>query len=274
MNICFRLLFLWLFLLQPVTSYSQSGSVTAGARTAAMAGAGVNLKDVFAVTNNISGIAGLKQVALGVYAQNRFNLKALSTVSLQGVYPLAKAAGAVGLEFSRFGDKLYNEQQVGLGFAHQLGTVSLGIKATLWQVHLEELGSKRTVAFSFGGQSEIIPNLVVGAHLFNLNQAKLATYQDERLPTRMTAGLTYKPSQKILVSLQTDKSLTTAADFKAGLEYFVIPKLGFRTGISSATQSATGGFGFKAKSFQLDYALGGHAVLGVSNHVSASYQFE
>jgi len=273
MNNYFRLLFLLLCWQHPVTSFSQGGSVVAGGRTAAMAGAGVNLKDVFAVTNNIAGITGLKKMAVGVYAQNRFNLKALSTVSLLGVYPLAKA-GAVGLEFSRFGDKLYNEQQVGLGFAHQLGTVSLGIKATLWQVHLEELGSKRTVAFSLGGQSEIIPNLVVGAHLFNLNQAKLAAYQNERLPTRMTAGLTYKPNQKILVSLQTDKSLTAAANFKAGIEYFVIPKLGFRTGISSATQSATGGFGFKAKSFQVDYALGGHAVLGISNHVSASYQFE
>ena len=273
MNICFRLLFLWFLLQHPVMSFSQGGSIIAGARTAAMAGAGVNLKDVFAITNNISGITSLKKMAVGVYAENRFNLKALSTVSLLGVYPLAKS-GAVGLEFSRFGDKLYNEQQIGLGFAHQLGTVSLGVKATLWQVHLEELGSKRTLAFSFGGQSEIIPNLVVGAHIFNLNQAKLASYQNERLPTRMTAGLTYKPNQKVLLSLQTDKNLTSAADFKAAIEYFVIPKLGFRTGISSATQSATGGFGFKAKSFQFDYALGGHAVLGVSNHVSVAYQFE
>jgi len=273
MNISTRLL-CWLFFLGfPVGSFSQSGPVFAGARTAAMAGAGVNLKDVFSVANNIAGIAGMKKIAVGAYAQNRFNLKALSTVTLQGVYPLAKA-GVVGLEFSRFGDKLYNEQQIGLGFAHQLGTVSLGLKATLYQVHLEELDSKRTVAFSFGGQSEIIPNLLVGAHIFNLNQARLASYQDERLPTYMTAGLTYKPGQKLLLSLQTDKSLTYAADFKAGIEYFIIEKLAFRTGISSATQSATGGFGFKARTFQLDYALGGHSVLGVSNYLSVSYQFE
>jgi len=273
MNISARLLLALFYCWLPFSGFSQNGSVFAGGRTAAMAGAGVNLKDVFSVTNNIAGMVGLKKISVGAYAQNRFNLKALSTVTLQGVFPLAKA-GAVGLEFSRFGDKLYNEQQIGVGFAHQLGTVSLGLKATLWQVHLEELGSKRTVAFSFGGQSEIIPNLMVGAHIFNLNQARVASYQDERLPTRMTAGLTYKPTPKILLSLQTDKSLTYAADFKAGIEYYIIEKLAFRTGISSAMQSATGGFGFKARSFQLDYALGGHSVLGVSNYLSVSYQFE
>ena len=263
-------LLFWVF---PFAGFSQSAPVFAGARTAAMAGAGVNLKDVFSVTNNIAGITDFKKVAVGAYVQNRFNLKALSTVTLQGVYPLVKA-GAFGLELSRFGDKLYNEQQIGLGFAHQLGTVSLGLKATVWQVHLEESGSKRTVAFSFGGQSEIIPNLLVGAHIFNLNQAKLATYQDERLPTLMTAGITYKPGTKLLLSLQTDKSLLAAADFKAGIEYYLIEKLAFRTGISTATQSATGGVGFKTGTFQLDYALGGHAVLGVSNYLSVSYQFE
>jgi hypothetical protein len=238
-----------------------------------MSGAAVNLQDVWAVTNNIAGLTQLKKPALGAYAANRFNLKALSTVTIQGGYPLAKA-GTIGLEFSRFGDKLYNEQQIGLGFAHRLGPVSLGIKATLWQVHLEELGSKRTVAFSFGGQSEVIPNLLVGAHIFNLNQARLAKYQDERLPTIMTAGLTYKAGQKILLSAQTDKSLDFSADFKAGVEYLIVEQLAIRTGFSSVTQSATGGVGFKARAFQIDYALGGHAVLGISNHLSIAYQFE
>ena len=273
MKFCFKLLWYLPFWISPVVAQTNSGVVTVGARAAGMSGAAVNLTDVWAVTNNIAGITHLKKPALGVSAQNRFNLKALSTVTLQGVYPLAKA-GALGLELSRFGDKLYNEQQLGIGFAHQIGPVSLGLKATLWQVHLEELGSKRTITLSFGGQSEIIPDLLVGAHIFNLNQAKLAEYQDERLPTVMTAGITYKASPKILLSIQTDKNLEMPADFKTGLEYFIIEKLAFRTGFSTATQSVTGGIGFKTRTFQVDYALGSHSVLGFSNYVAVSYQFE
>jgi hypothetical protein len=273
MKYCFRLLWYLCFWIPSATAQTNNSALTVGGRVAGMSGAGVNLTDVWSVTNNIAGITHLKKPALGVYTQNRFNLKALSTVTLQGVYPLVKA-GALGLELSRFGDKLYNEQQIGVGFAHQIGPVSLGLKATIWQVHLEELGSKRTLTFAFGGQSEIIPDLLVGAHIFNLNQAKLAEYQDERLPTVMTAGVTYKASPKLLLSVQTDKNLEMPADFKTGLEYFVIEKLALRTGFSTATQSVTGGIGFKSSAFQVDYALGSHSVLGFSNHVAVSYQFE
>ena len=245
----------------------------AGARANGMAGVAVTLADVWAVTNNIACITSLRKPAAGVYAENRFNLKALSTVTLQGVYPLVNN-GAIGMELMRFGDKLYNEQKFGLGYAHRIGPVSLGLKATLLQIHLEQLGSRRAVALSFGGQSEIIPKLTFGAHIFNFNQAKLASYQNERFPTVMKAGLAYQPGTKILLSLETEKDLEQSADFKAGLEYKPITQLALRTGLSTARQAATAGVGFVSQRFSVDYALGSHSVLGVSNHLSVSYGFE
>ncbi|GEO06864.1 hypothetical protein AAE02nite_45280 [Adhaeribacter aerolatus] len=245
----------------------------AGARTNGLAGVAVTLADVWAVSNNIAGITALKKPAAGVYAENRFNLKALSTVTLQGVYPIAKQ-GALGIELMRFGDKLYNEQKLGLGYAHRIGPVSLGLKATLLQLHLEQLGSRRAVALSFGGQSEIIPKLTFGAHIFNFNQAKLASYQNERFPTVMQAGLAYQPSAKLLLSLETEKDLEHAADLKGGLEYKPITQLALRTGFSTARQAATAGVGFVSRQFSIDYALGSHSVLGISNHLSISFGFE
>jgi hypothetical protein len=244
-----------------------------GARSAGMAGVMVTLSDVWSISNNVAGITALNEPGLGIFAENRFNLKALSTVTLQGVYPL-KNKGWVGLELSRFGDKLYNEQKFGLGYAHKIGPVSLGLKATILQLHLEELGSKRTVALSFGGQSEIIPSLIFGAHIHNLTQARLADFQDERFPTVMTAGLTYKPGEKTLLSLETEKDLERPANFKGGLEYKVIEQLALRTGFSSARQSATAGVGFTSRQLQIDYALGGHSVLGFSNYLSVTYTLD
>jgi len=269
--IIYLLLFFASYLL-PFSVRAGNEPQPAGARSAGLAGITAMLSDVWAVTNNIAGITALQKPVVGVYAENRFNLKALSTVTLQGVYSLA-AKGSVGIELSRFGDKLYNEQKIGIGYAHKIGPVSLGLKATILQLHLEELGSKRAVAISFGGQSEIIPNLVFGAHIFNMNQAKLADYQGERFPTVMNAGLAYKPGTKLLLSLETEKDLEYPADVKAGIEYKIIEQLALRTGFSSARQSATAGVGFTSKSFQIDYALGGHSVLGVSNYLSVSYQF-
>ncbi|WP_026462984.1 hypothetical protein [Adhaeribacter aquaticus] len=245
----------------------------AGARSAGMGGITVTLSDVWAAANNIAGITNLPKPVLGTYAENRFNLKAFSTVSLQGVYPLQKY-GAVGLDFSRFGDKLYNEQHLGVGFAHKLGPVSLGIKTTVLQLHLEGLGNKRAVAFSFGGQSEVIPKLIFGAHIFNLTQVRVASFQDERFPTVMTAGLAYKAGQKVLLSVETAKELEQAANIRAGLEYYIIDKLALRSGFTTANQKITAGLGYKAKALQVDFAMGGHTVLGFSNHISISFQIE
>jgi hypothetical protein len=255
-----------------IDARASNDPLPAGARAAGMGGAAATLADVWSVTNNVAGITSVKKPSAGVYAENRFNLKALSTVSLQAVYPLAKAA-AVGVELTRTGDKLYNEQKFGVGYAHRIGPVSLGLKATLLQLHLEELGSRRAVAISIGGQSEIIPKLTFGAHIFNLNQAKLASFQNERFPTVMQAGLAYKPNTKLLLSLETEKDPERTADFKSGLEYRPLEQLALRTGFSTARKAATAGVGFTTHQLIIDYALGSHSVLGISNHLSVSYQF-
>ena len=256
----------------PLPGACHSGPGPAGARAGALSGAALALTDVWAVTNNIAGIAQLKRPALGAFAQNRFNLKAFTTVACLGVLPL-KPGTSAGVEFSRFGDKIYNEQQLGLGLAHQLGPVRLGLKATVWQVHLEDLGSKRTLALSFGGQSEIIPQLTFAAHIFNFNQARLASYQEERLPTVMAAGLAYQPSAKLFLSLQAEKDIDLPVEVIAGLEYVLLEKLAFRAGASPTRKALSGGAGWKAKALQIDYALGGHSALGISNQVSVSYLF-
>jgi hypothetical protein len=244
----------------------------AGARAGALSGASLGLTDVWAVSNNIAGIAALKKPALGAWAENRFNLKAFMTVACQGVVPL-KAGTGLGLEFSRFGDKIYHEQQIGLGLGHQLGPVRLGFKATLWQVSLQDLGSKKALAFSFGGQSEVIPHLVFAAHVFNLNQARLAEYQQERLPTVMGAGLTYQPATRLLLTVQTEKDITMPVEVKAGVEYVLMDKLALRAGASPSRKSLSGGVGWQAKALQIDYALGGHNALGLRNQVSVGYLF-
>jgi hypothetical protein len=260
------LLLLWL----PGLASRAPGPV--GARAGGLSGAALTLADVWAVSNNIAGIARLKKPALGAFAENRFNLQAFTTVACLGVLPLKPGTG-LGLELSRFGDKVYNEQQAGLGLAHQLGPVRLGLKASLWQVHLEGLGSKRALALSFGGQSELMPHLVFAAHIFNFNQARLAAFEQERLPTVMAAGLTYQPSAKLLLTLQTEKDITLPLELKTGLEYVLADKLALRAGACPSRQSLSGGAGWKAKALQIDYALGGYGALGLRNQVSVSYQF-
>ena len=268
-----KLLLLWLFLANMVASFAGNDHVPLGARAAALSNASVGISDAWSLHNNVSGIARLEKPELGAFAENRFGMKAFSTVALVGAMKIGQTGG-IGAELYRFGDKLYNEQRLAIGYAHQLGQVSLGLKADLLQVHVEEFGSKRVVAFSFGGQSELVPNLIVGAHIYNFNQARLAEFEDERVPTVMKAGISYRPGKKVMLNVETEKDLELDADFKAGLEYQVIEKLALRTGFSTLKQAASFGVGFAAQRFQIDYALTSQSRLGFSNHVSVGYKFE
>src|SRR5688500_6490749 len=268
-----KLLLLLLLFLNALAVFAGNDHVPLGARAAGLSNATVCLPDAWSLHNNVSGIANLEKPEIGVFAENRFVMKAFTTVALTGVMQLGKSGG-IGAELYRFGDKLYNEQRLGIGYAHKLGQVSLGLKADLLQVHVEEFGSKRVVAFSFGGQSQVVPGLFFGAHIYNFNQVKLAEFEDERVPTVMNAGISYRPGKKVMLNVETEKDLELDADFKAGLEYQMNEKLALRTGFSTLTQSVSFGVGFAARSFQIDYALTSQSRLGFSNHVSVGYKFE
>lgn len=256
----------------PAVGLAQA-DVPMGARAAALGNASVTLPDLWALHNNIAGIANLQQPEAGVYVENRFGVRAFTTAALQAAYPTGKY-GSYGISLSRFGDALYNQQSLGLGAAHRLGQFSLGAKADIWQVAVQGYGNRKAVALSVGGQGEIIPNLFFGAYAYNINQAKLASFEDERLSTVMKAGVAYKPYRRLLLAVETEKHIEHPATFKAGLEYTLLQeKLALRTGFSTLTSKATFGLGFQARQLQVVYAVGSTTLLGTSHHLSVSYRF-
>lgn len=244
-----------------------------GARTAGMGYTSVAVADVWSVANNTAGMANFTAPALAVYAANRFGERAFTTVALQAVYP-TQTYGTYGLSLSRFGDALFSQQHAGLGVAHKLGQFSLGANADVWQVAVQEYGSQKAVAFSAGVQGEIVPDLYFGAYAFNLNQARLASFEDERLPTIMKTGLSYRPTSRLLLAAETEKNIDHDADFKAGAEYALLQdRFILRSGFSTLTGSLSFGAGFVARQLQVDYAFGSTTPIGNSHHVSVGYTF-
>lgn len=244
-----------------------------GARAAALGNASATLQDGWALQNNIAGIAALQFPEIGVYAENRFGISAFTTVALQAVYPTDKY-GNYGIGFSRLGDELYSQQHIGIGAAHKLGQFSVGAKIDVWQVAAQGYGSRKAVTLSVGGQAEIIPDLYFGAYAYNLNQAKLAEFEDERLATIMKAGLGYRPYHKLYLAVETEKNIDHPASFKAGIEYLVLQdRVSLRTGFSTLTNKTTVGAGFQARHLLIDYAFGSTTLLGFSHHLSVVYKF-
>ncbi|MFN0048807.1 MAG: hypothetical protein ACKVOU_06775, partial [Cytophagales bacterium] len=178
-----------------------------------------------------------------------------------------------GLGLYRFGNDLYNETRLSLGYAHNIMGVNLGLQAEYVQVAISEWGSKGNLVINFGGQVQIINNLRFGAHIYNINQAKIATYQDERIPTIMKAGVSYIPIKRLSLNAEVEKDIEKPLKVKAGVEYGVIEKLYFRTGINVNPVKYYFGAAFITKSLAIGYAISIHEQLGLSHAFSVGFIF-
>jgi hypothetical protein len=280
---------------QPAAAQGNGPGVR-GARAAGLGNASVALAgEVWSMGNNVAGISEIQRPTVGFYAENRYFSPALNvgalTVALplgrqpstatpadgaapQAVAPAARTwarHGVVAFEAQRFGGVLYNETRVGAGYGYRFGQISLGARVDLLQVSIEGLGSRRVALGTLGGQIEILPNrLTFGASLYNLSQTRLASYQDERVPTVLKAGLAYRPNSQVVLLVETEKDVERDANFKAGLEYRPVPALSARLGLATLTEQASAGIGVAAGAFQIDYAAAFQQALGFSQHLSIS----
>lgn len=274
-----------------------NGPGVRGARAAALSNASVALAgEVWSMGNNVAGISEIQRPAVGFYAENRYFSSALNVGALTVALPLgrqpASAAaapegaaaaspaaaarawarnGVVAFEAQRFGGQLYNETRVGAGYGYRFGQISLGGRVDMLQVSIEGLGSRRVLLGTLGGQIEVVPQrLSFGASLYNISQTRLASYQNERVPTVLKAGLAYRPGNLVTLLVETEKDVERPANFKAGLEYRPVPILAARLGLATLTEQASAGIGVLAGGFQIDYAAAFQQALGFSQHLSVS----
>ena len=252
-------------------AHGSDGPQPAGARAWAMGNASVTTTDRFALFNNQAALAGLTQTTAFTTFDTRYGLEGLNTFRIGLVKTLRKNWTA-GASVTRFGDKLYSETALGLAAAHTVGKISLGAKVSYFQVFFGTLNiSKKTAVVELGALAQITPTLTFGMHLYNLNQAQLFDYQRERVPTMMKAGMSYRPISKLLLATEIEKDIDFVARFKAGLDYEIIPHVFVRTGFCTKPNTNHVGFGFLSRNITFDYALHTHPQLGLSHHVSLSY---
>jgi hypothetical protein len=265
-----------------------TGPAGHGARAVALGGAATTLaNEVWAAANNAAGLGTLTRPTAGAYFENRYLITSLNMAAVAVALPLGviepaatgqatrAERGVVGFEAQRFGGALYHEVRVGAAYGYRLGVVNIGGRLDMLQVSFRDLGSRRTLAGSLGGQAEVVPeHLTFGVYLYNLNQAKLADYQDERVPTVVRAGLAYRASKQVLVLVESEKDIEHEAGFKAGLEYLPAPAVALRAGYASLNQQTTAGVGVKASNFQFDYAAGWQSALGLSQFISVNWQWD
>ena len=178
--------------------------------------------------------------------------------------------GTIGASVFRFGDQLYSEQMITVGFSNKLGISSLGVKVDYIRFDTEGFGSINALSIGMGMITEITPTLRIGAYVNNINQQEIG--EQETLSTTMTLGISYIPNERFLLSTEVEKQPGIDPIWKGGVEYSPLPKLFFRTGYNINPNTIFAGLGIVKRTLKLDYAFAHSLVWGAKHQLSMALQ--
>jgi hypothetical protein len=252
---------------------AQSISTQMGARAVGMGFASSGVTDEWSLFNNIGSLGAADRVSVAAAYELRTQRIDANRLAFAFNAPIRWGVTSVGA--FRFGDDLYNEQMVSLGFGNKFGIASLGVKANYIQYQADGFGTYGAVSIDFGGLAELTDQLSIGAYITNLNQAKLNTdYGAENISTRLTAGITFTPNKNLIITTEIDKDIAYEAIWRTGMEYSFKEKFLIRTGFNLNPQSGFFGLGVKRKNIRADYAIQFNSLLGASHQAAVSYWFD
>lgn len=250
--------------------HAQSIYAPVSSRVIGMGDASVTIGGHWASFQNTAGITSAERLEVGVAYENKFGMQGfdMMAVGITGKLPL----GSIAINVFRFGDDIYSENKLSLGYATELGIIKIGARANYLQYLVSGFGTQSTYSIDFGGIATITPQLVVAAQALNITQSSISTESDQKVPTILKLGVSYRPKEYFMLNGEIEKDILKPSLLKLGAEYNFLDKFYLRTGVNSNSFQSFYGLGFKYLNFQWDYALSNHAEMGFSHSLSFHYK--
>lgn len=264
-------LLLFISVCQSYSLYAGNDNFPVGARSAGLAHASVTLNDHWAVQHNQGALAFVKELGAGIYYENKFLVPELGLNALSLALPTK--SGTFGLIYHSFGYSQYRESKFGISYGMKLGEkIGVGIGVNYNGIRIGDIyGNSAALTTEIGFRYAINEQLTLGAHVFNLNRAKLAVYNNEYIPTIFRLGAQYSFSKKIFLTTEANLDMEHPLVVKGGIEYRALDILVIRAGVSTNPLFNSFGFGLYFNNFQLDVAASYHQVLGFSPQAGLNF---
>ncbi|MEM6524779.1 MAG: hypothetical protein AAF693_13335 [Bacteroidota bacterium] len=228
------------------------------------------LEDIWSAFNNPSGISNQNQPASVFSVRNQYGLSALTSIGAGLIVPLK--TGVASISAFRFGDDLFHRQYVSLTYGNQFGIGRLGFRVNYFETFIEGFGNKTKITFDFGGIVNLSEYLFIGAYIRNIGRTRLSDFEDERIPTVLNLGISYRTLDKLIVNIDIDKDIEFDPRVKLGIEYQALKKFAVRSGINTSPFNNFFGLGFKSWRVIIDYAANLDYVLGLTHQLSLTYK--
>jgi hypothetical protein len=212
--------------------------------------------------NNQALLTSATGISASVALETRFMMPALSSKALSTV--IATGPVPLGIIVTHYGNGDYYRVFAGLGSAINIsGKISLGIQAD-W-ITERGIGDYRDVTsltFETGMTFAISPSVTMGVHVFNpltpLNS----------LPSAINAGLMWKSSDDIRITIGSSKMTDEPLSFECGINWDILERVVLRSGYMSSPSSFAFGAGFRTGSLQTDAGFLINTRTGISSSVS------
>ena len=245
-----------------------------GAVSNAMGGVFTTSTDFWSSISNQAGLAFAEQPTVGIGYDNEFLIKELATKYAGFMMPVNKS-GALGLNVSQFGFQLLSQTKIGLAYGMKFSeNFSAGVQLDYFHLKLGDVyGSTGAFTFETGAMYKLNTKWILGAHLFNPVMAKLADYNDERMTTIISAGVSYLVSDQVQFAAEVEKTIENKPSVKLGIDYDIRKFLNLRIGAATKPTRLSFGFGLNFGNFQLDLAGSYHERLGFSPSTGIVYKF-
>jgi hypothetical protein len=210
---------------------------------------------------NPASLASLKNISAGVYAERKFYLKELDQYRINAAMPLQN--GKLGFQINHWGSGIFNESELSLAYARNMGKLDAGIQFNYYQIKTSGYGKASTINFDAGLIFHATERLRTGIHIYNPVRKDLNKTR-EKLPFIYSAAIGYDASNKVFIGGMIRKSENQPVNIQTGLQYCFDEKLIARMGISTGTTAFYFGAGFKIGLLRLDVTASLHQYLGIT----------
>ncbi|MGM9475856.1 hypothetical protein ACS5PU_05470 [Pedobacter sp. GSP4] len=264
---------IWYLLLIVFFPYYALAQNSLGPRLSAIGNNGAAVPDLWALQANPSGITGIERPTFSLnYIKHLFSNE-LSTQAFAAVVPLSR--NYLGASFQRYGFSEYSESKIGFAYAKKFGNkLSAAINANYHQLKISDYGASTGFSIDVGLMYRLNDQFTCGAFVGNPSKQKFDhTAALVQIATSFNAGLSYQPSNKLLLATSVRKTLHQAFDVSLGVDYKIVNLLSIRGGLSAVPFKQYAGFGLNYKKFILDMATSFDANLGYAPQIAIGYAF-
>ena len=223
----------------------------------------INHADVFSMTSNQAALAQLRDAGVGFFGENRFLLAETNMYS--AIIALPTKEGNFAFQADYFGYKNYNESQLGIAYARNVGKkLDLGIKFNYYSFRIPGYQNSSAVNFEIGAIAHLTEKVHLGIHFYNPVGGYLSKTADEKLGAIYKFGIGYEVSENFLISAEIVKQEDFSINVNAGIQYSFAKQFFARVGIATEKESPYAGAGVYWNNLRLDVTASYHPQLGLS----------